>query len=219
MEPELIVIPEEQLFNYLVNLDFPVMEHELIKKMLLPETCSGEKPTLFVKHFSLYHALYKLKFSAGSEGFYLHLDCMRIRLIHIPPAGVCRHYDAESGKFCGADTHGEYCELHDADYTQYRDSVIFDYLQDFYCDSDNITFGESELLRKIMRGIRVYSLKRRDIEMALDFFGLRKPAKKNITRRYRELAGKYHPDRCGGSEEMMKRLNSSYMILKDVFVV
>ena len=219
MNPELIVIPEEQLFGYLVNLDGPVMEHDLIKNLLVPVTGACEQHTLFVKHFSLYHALYKLKFSAGSEGYYLHLDCMRIRLVRIPGPGRCGHYDAESGNFCPEDAHGDYCDLHEAAYAHYRSSMTFDYLQDFYCDRENITFGDSELLERIMSGIKVYSFRRRDIDTALEFFGIHKPGRKIITRRYRELAGKYHPDRCGGSEEMMKRLNSSYMILKDVFVV
>ncbi|HPS57521.1 MAG TPA: J domain-containing protein [Spirochaetota bacterium] len=219
MNPELIAIPEDQLFEYLVNLDGPVMEHDLIKNFLMAGTGAGHEHTLFVKHFSLYHALYKLKFSAGSEGYYLHLDCMRIRLVHIPGSGMCRHYDPESGAFCSNDAHGDYCELHESGYVNYRSSMTFDFLQDFYCDRENITFGDSELLRRIMCGIRVYSFRRSDIDMALKFFGIHKPGRKIITMRYRELAGKYHPDRCGGSEEMMKRLNSSYMILKDVFIV
>ena len=219
MDPELIVIPEDQLFKYLEELDAPVMEHDLIKNLLPPVTGNGERHSLFVKHFSLYHALYKLKFSAGNAGYYLHLDCMRIRLVHIPGAGFCRHYDAGTGRFCCADAHGDYCAEHCADDMYYSNSMTFDYLQDFYIDSGNITFGNSDLLGRIMAGVRLYGFRKRDVDEALDFFGIQKPGRKIIARRYRELAAEYHPDRCGGSEEMMKRLNSSYMILKEVFVV
>ena len=219
MNPELITIPEGQLFEYLVNLNGPVMEHDLIKSFLLASTETGDRQTLFVKHFSLYHALYKLKFSAGSKGYYIHLDCMRIRMVRIPAPGRCRHYDPESGAFCSNDAHADYCEVHEACYRHSRSSMTFDYLQDFYCDSENITFGDSDLLVRIMSGVKLYGFRKRDVDSALDFFGIQKPGRKIITKRYRELAGKYHPDRCGGSDEMMKRLNSSYMILKDVFVV
>lgn len=219
MNPELISIPEEQLFEYLVNLDAPVMEHDLMKKILPPHDVHGESHTLFVKHFSLYHALYGLKFSAGSRGYYLHLDCMRIRLVHVPGDGNCRHYDPVTGYFCCSSAHGDYCEVHEADYAENRDRLTFDCLQGFYCDRGNITFGDSELLDRIMCGIRMYGLRKRDIDMALEFFGIEKPGRNAIARRYRELAARYHPDRCGGSEEMMKKLNGSYMILKDVFVV
>ncbi|EZG43802.1 DnaJ domain protein [Gregarina niphandrodes] len=38
---------------------------------------------------------------------------------------------------------------------------------------------------------------------------------KEITKAYRLLALKYHPDKTGGSEEMMKRINEAYGCLKD----
>ena len=219
MNPELIAIPGKQLFEYLLKQERPVMEHDLIKNQLMPLTGAGDRSTLFVKHFSLYHALYKLRFSAGGSGYYLHLDCMRIRLLRIPGSGQCRHYDPEAGKFCGCETDGDYCAVHAKDYEHFFNRMTFDYLQDFYCDAGNITFGDSDLLCRIMSGVRLYSFRKRDVDMALEFFNLNRPCRKIISRRYRELAAKYHPDVCGGSVEMMKRLNSSYMILKDVFVV
>lgn len=219
MNPELITISEEHLFEYLKKKDLPVMEYDIIKFIIPPDKNNSGQQTLYVKHFSLYHTLYKLKFSAGAKGFYLHLDCMRIRLIHIPENGQCRHYDAESGTFCGSETSGDFCALHEDEYSHLKNSAVFDCLLDFYTDPENITFGESDILKKLMSGIRVYCTRRQDIDDALKFFGIHKPGKKLITNRYRELAVKFHPDRCGGSEEMMKKLNSSYMVLKEVFIV
>ena len=221
MNPELITISEDDLFEYLKEKDLPVMEYDIIKYIIPPDKDNPDEYTLYVKHFSLYHALYKLKFYAGSKGFYLHLDCMRIRLVHIPGTGHCRHYNPEDGNFCGSavSASGDYCTLHEDEYAHYRNSAAFDYLQDFYSDPENITFGESDILRKLMSGIRVYCCRRHDIDEALKFFGIHKPGKKLITSRYRELAGKFHPDRCGGSDEMMKKLNRSYMILKEVFII
>jgi len=219
MNPELIIIREDHLFEYLKEKKFPVMEYDIIKHFIKSDADIPVPRTLFVKHFSLYHALYKLKFSAGLNGYYLHLDCMRIRLIHIPDQGVCMHYNPETGNFCGESAAGNYCGRHQEDYKYYPNSATFDILQDFYTDPGNITFGDSEILKKLMNGIKTYSFKKKDIDEALRFFDIHKPGKKRITHRYRELAGKYHPDRCGGSEEMMKKLNSSYMILKEIFVI
>jgi len=97
--------------------------------------------------------------------------------------------------------------------------VSFDVLLDFYTDPENITFGESDILNKLMSGIKVYCLKKSDIEDALKFFGIHKTSKKSITKRYRELAVKYHPDRCGGNEDMMKQVNSAYIILKEIYIL
>lgn len=219
MNPELITISGDALFEYLKEKDLPVMEYDIIKFIIPLNKENPDEQSLYVKHFSLYHALYKLKFSAGIKGFYLHLDCMRIRLIQIPANGLCRHYDAVSGTFCESPADDDYCALHKKEYEHHRNSAVFDCLQDFYTDPENITFGESDILKKLMSGIRVYCTKRRDIDDALKFFGIHKPGKRLIANRYRELAGRFHPDRCGGSEEMMKKLNSSYMVLKEVFII
>jgi len=219
MNPQIIQINENHLFNYLKDKNHPVMEYDIMKYIISSACCNPDEHTLFVKHFSLYHSLYKLKFSAGKKGFYLHLDFMRIRLIEIPENGVCRHYDAENGNFCGVSASENFCELHKEEYLKQRNSVIFDYLQDFYTDPENITFGDSEVLKKLMNGIKVYCCRKKDIDEALKFFDLHKPGKNRIASRYRELAGKYHPDRCGGSEEMMKKLNNAYMILKEIFIL
>lgn len=219
MKPELIKISEDHLFEFLKEKNIPVMEFDIIKHFINSKSDISDEHTLFVKHFSIYHALYRLKFSAGLKGFYLHLDCMRIRLIRIPEQGTCRHYDPETGNFCGEKTAADYCTFHNSNYKNSRNSATFDILLDFYTDPENITFGDSEILKKLMSGIKVYCFKKKDIDEALRFFDIHNPAKKRIVNRYRELAGKYHPDRCGGSEEMMKKLNSSYMILKEVFIL
>lgn len=219
MNPEIITINEENLFDFLEQKDQPVMEFDIIKNFIPSDINDPAQQTLFIKHFSVYHALYKLKFSAGKKGYYLHMDCMRIRLIHIPEDGFCRHYDPETGNFCGDKTTDDYCLIHSPLYKHFQKSASFDVLLDFYTDPENITFGESEILKKLMSGIRVYCLKKSDIEDALKFFGIHKPGKRSITTRYRELAAKYHPDRCSGSEEMMKKINSAYAILKEIYIL
>jgi len=219
MNPELITVSEDLLFNYLITRDLPVMEFEIIKHFIPSGNENYAQHSLFVKHFSIYHALYKLKFSAGLKGCYLHMDCMRIRLIHIPGPGLCRHYYPEQGSFCGASTPGDFCIQHLGEYGDYRYSATLDILQDFYTDPGNIVFGDSMILKKLMSGVLIYSFRKKEIDDALRFLGIHKPGRKKITDRYRELAREYHPDKCGGSEEMMKKLNSAYMILKDIYIL
>ena len=144
---------------------------------------------------------------------------MRLRLIHIPGDGICRHYYPEKGYFCGIHTSGDFCKEHEDEYKNYRDSATFDIMQDFYTDPENIVFGDSDILKKLISGIRIYCFKKKDIDEALRFFNIQKPGKKIITTRYRELAREYHPDRHSGSEEMMKKLNSAYLILKEVYIL
>ncbi len=219
MTSELIIIGEENLFNYLFDQDSPVMELDIIKYFIPSNDSVIHQSTLFVKHFSVYHALYKLKTSAGLKGYYLHLDCMRIRMIHIPAQGLCRHYYPETGNFCNKPTESSFCGQHQEEYKDYRHSMIFDLLQDFYIDPENLAFEDSGLLKKIMNGISTYCIKKRDIDEALGLFEISRPGKNAIARRYRELAGKYHPDRYNDSGEMMKRINSAYMILKEVYIL
>ncbi len=213
MDHKLLTIDEQRLFDYLNSKDGPLPETELIREFV-PQNLS-----LFVRHFSLYHALYKLKFAAGSSGYYLHLDCMRIRLARVPLRGLCGHYDPQSGTFCGAFTDSNYCYGHTAGHGDYRNSVTFDILMDFYLDPGNIGFGESPLLKKLMSGIKVYCVKKREIDEALELFGLSKPDRDNISARYRELAVKFHPDLNRVPAEMMKKINSAYAVLKEVYIL
>ncbi len=114
--------------------------------------------------------------------------------------------------------HGDYCPGHSHECAVHHCMITFDPLLDFYTDPANITFGESALLKKIMAGVMIYCRRRKDVDEALLFFDIHAPSGKRIQARYRELACKYHPDRNGGSEEMMKKLNSAYMILKEMYV-
>ena len=213
---ELIGIKRDELFDYLAGLDSPVSEYEILKRFTPAARDDGAPFSMFERHFSLYHALYLLKFHAGALGFYLHIDPLRVRLLPVPPRGRCGHYDPETGSFCTEEACG-FCPAHD-DGSE-RSLPSFDPMSGFYSDPENISFGESEILENVMRGFRLYCIHKREIDDALKLFGLRNPDRLKISLRYRKLAGEFHPDRCGGSGEKMKELNSSYAILKEVFVV
>lgn len=214
---ELIIIDINELRSFLSGLDSVTGEFELVKKFTPDSGSDGAPYSMYERHFSVYHALYKLKFDAGRDGVYLHIDPVRIRLIPLPSTGSCGYYKIESGSFCMNRAEDRFCSEH-------RDEVEpeipqFDPMAQFYLEPENITFGESDILRDVMKGFGIYMTNRREINEALKLFGIEKPGRKSISRRYRELASEFHPDRHSGSEEKMKEINRAYSLLKNVYVV
>ncbi|OHD69683.1 MAG: hypothetical protein A2W19_16690 [Spirochaetes bacterium RBG_16_49_21] len=207
------------IFDFLASQSKPVMEIELLRFITGRRRMPQNRERLFALHFSLYHALYRLKLEAGRSGYYLNLDPLRIRLIQLPGPGSCHYYFADSGSFCGmAANGGGRCPFHVED----ADSLgkpSFDPLYEFYTNEENRTFGKSDILDKLMKGAVIYALKKGEIQKALDFFGLSRPNLKTIKKRYWELAKLHHPDLHEGDDAMMKELNYSYRILLEVFVI
>jgi hypothetical protein len=75
------------------------------------------------------------------------------------------------------------------------------------------------MLEKLMKGVMLYSLRRGAVEQAKQFFNLSYPDRLLIRRKYRELAFKYHPDKLGGDDTLMKELNKAYQILNEIYVI
>ncbi len=215
---KIIEISEIDLFDRLSSLERPVMEVELIRRFASGSLPADSTESLFVRHFSLYHALYGLKLSAGNRGFYLHLDPMRIRLIRLPEASMCHYYMPEDGRFCSlaAET-GCFCQRHSSYGNDLLNRIAFDPMADFYLNPDNIVFGGSLILDRLMKGMTIYGLRKGEIDSALELFGISKPGKKTIQSKYYELALKYHPDKNDGSEAKMKEVNNAYHVLREVF--
>jgi hypothetical protein len=210
----------DSLFRCLDLKKAPVMEFDLLKEIAGITRLPGNQDGLFRLHFSLYHHLYLLKSISGESGYYLHLDPMRIRLIKVPESGSCRHYHPEDGNYCGSSSDDSgFCAYHLKKHTGEIAGVIFDPLLDFYLNTENIEYGKSPVLKKLMRGVVIYALKRGEVDSALAFFGLSKPDWRSVKTRYRELAQKYHPDMMGGDESMMKSLNRSYQVLKETIMI
>jgi hypothetical protein len=207
------------LFEFLVSRDAPVMEIEILRFLTHEDRMPSGRRKLFALHFSLFHALYRLKEEAGIRLYYLHLDPMRIRLVKMPPDGYCRHYSPLAGVYCHLPGEREgRCGAHRHD-TGTGPAVSYDPLYDFYTNEENIAFGEGDVLEKLMNGVIIYALRKGEIERALRVFGLSRPSRGSIRRRYHELARTYHPDLKSGNETRMKELNHSYQILQEVFVV
>jgi hypothetical protein len=208
-----------KIFDFLTSREKPIMEIDLLRfatgRRLMPES----RERLFELHFSLYHTLYRIKFEAGRSGYYLNLDPMRIRLIQVPGPSSCHFYFADTGSFCLRHANGSgLCALHARDPALLREPS-FDPLYEFYSNEENISFGKSGILEKLMKGVVMYAIRKGEIQRALDFFGLSRPDLKTIKKRYRSLARRYHPDMNGGNESMMKELNQAYQILLEVFVI
>jgi hypothetical protein len=220
MQGGLLPIDRDQLRDYLLAKEVPVFEAELLKFAADISSLPDTTEELFRVHFSLFHELYAIKFDNASKGYYLHIDPMRIRMLHVPESGMCRHYFPEEGKYCGEFSgNGNYCPHHECLYADNISRPLFDPLYDFYMNPENIVFGTSSLLQKLMNGVIVYAFRRGEIQRSLEFFDLVRPTSDRVRKRYHELARKYHPDRHHGNEELMKELNRSYQVLREVFVV
>lgn len=206
--------------GYLEQRNEPVSEAALLRHLTGKSRLPSDREDLYDIHFSLYHALYRLKESEGLRGVYLHLDPMRIMLVPAPEPGRCTFYFPPRGRYCADETGGgPFCARHLRENERIGTSPVFDPMREFYLNPDNISFGKSELLRRLLNGVMIYSFRMGEIEEALKFFDLTNPDKKIIQRRYRELARRYHPDLNGFDDGRMKILNHSYQILREVFLV
>ena len=217
---EILEINRQELFNYLLSATAPVIEAELIKKFSDLEKIPTSMVELYKFHFSMYHALHNLKQTAGKKGYYLHLDPMRIRLVHLPENEKCCHYEPETGQFCGGKTEfNNFCIYHYKLYKDNLDRLRYDPLHEFYINEENISFGTEKILGKLMDGVICYSIKKGAVEKAKKFFNLEYPSKKTIIRRYHELAKSYHPDKQDGNDTLMKELNNNYQVLKEIYIL
>ena len=216
----LLAFDREALFDFLAARDRPVSEVELLKHLTGKTYLSESREELYSLHFSLYHSLYTLRRLESGRSYYLHLDPMRIRLAAVPDPAGCVFYYPHDGRFCGRRVEsGGFCGYHAWYAGYYAGHLLFDPMEDFYLNPDNISFGASAVLSKLMRGIIVYSMRRGEVDEALRFFGMTHPSRRLLQKRYYELARLYHPDLKDGNDTMMKKLNSFYQVLREIFIV
>ncbi len=196
--------------DLLLEQSAPVMESTLLsrlsKRFSYPLL---RRELLFEFHFSLFHALYRLKIGIGTH--YLHMDPMRLRLVALPAAGQCGRYDPETGTFCREERSSAACRLPGR--IPDLSFPVTDYVKRFYLDARNIAFGKTYDLERNMNRILYYGINKDAVDRALAFFGLSYPDRTRLVMRYRQFAMKHHPDRTG-DQEKMKEINRHFGVLK-----
>jgi hypothetical protein len=201
---------------FLDSADKPLPETTVLRYAFDLKEIPSNNRELYEKHFLLFHSLYMIKKTWGYQGYYLYLHPLRIRLLKIGKG--CSYYYADSGEFCDEPLINGVCPFHhDTVKTSFPE---YDCLEGFYGDLSNIEWDQFQNIEKIRKGILFYSFRMSEVKKALIFMGFSGiPSGFEIRKRYRELAGQYHPDRSGGNIEKMKTLNEGYALLKNVFIV
>ncbi len=196
------------------------MEATVFREFLSEQPWYDDQQSLFIRHFSLFHALYNLKNEVVKEGYYIHTDPMRMGVAPYPGHGLCYHYYPEEGQFCARVAKEDaYCIMHEPSYTHIKKSLVYDPLREFYLDEKNVAYGESRQFNNILNGVNTYVVHKRDVDHALETFDIRHPCRKTIQGRYRMLVKKFHPDRPGGDLNTMKDINRQYALLLKVFTI
>ncbi|MBN1500150.1 MAG: hypothetical protein JW982_08345 [Spirochaetes bacterium] len=208
-----ICFDEKFITDFLLKQPAPVMESVLLNAVCNQHKLTYIKKDLFYLHFSLFHALYKIKLSYGAFGYFLNIDTMRIRLLKLPESG-CLFYHPEKGTYCGNDIYaGNSCKKHG---TAGNADLYFDILQEFYLNPENINFDNDRVFQKILRGYTFYSFNSGKVNDALAFFNIKKTEISKIKKIYHDLAKKHHPDVSSDNGEMMKKINYHYQILNEL---
>jgi hypothetical protein len=203
----------EEIADFLLHQNRPVAETTLIRFATDNRIIPHQRDDLFNIHFNLYHRLYDIRDRFGRLGYYTHTDPMRIRMISVPEG--CSFYFPALGVFCGEPVlQGCRCEQHPS-----RNDLSFpsfDPMRDFYLNAENISFVSDPLFFKSLNGAAVYCFRYGAVKEALAFFGIAvsNPGRDLVIKRYRDLAGVYHPDRAG-DESKMKQLNAHYDVLRE----
>ncbi|MFW5860900.1 MAG: DNA-J related domain-containing protein [Spirochaetota bacterium] len=206
--------------TYLLEKKEPVMEATVFREFLSEQPWYDDQLSLFVRHFSLFHALYNLKVNMAMEGYYIHTDPMRMAAVPYPEEGLCYHYDSEEGTFCGRAVEDKtYCRMHESRYRHIMNSLVYDPLREFYRDEKNVEYGESRQFNDVLNGVKTYVIHKRDVDHALETFDIKTPSRKIIQGKYRLMVKKFHPDRPGGNLDKMKDINRQYALLLKVFTI
>jgi hypothetical protein len=176
---------------------------------------------LFHKHFSLYHALYRLEEALRETSYSLLIKNIRIYLLTRPGPGYCRYLDELRNDFCRAScSDGEsLCDYHENMERRLREHGTIDYqhIRNFYLDPSNRDTVDEKMLNSMTQYIYQYLNSFHEIEEYLDLFGLDADySRQRLKTRYRYLSKKYHPDAENGSETMFKKITNGYHLLRKI---
>jgi len=219
---DLLIIPHNLLFNFLIKQDSAIMEVELLKKFYSIDMGVFSNPEkLYFYHFSMYHSLYLMEriINQNKRKYFLYSHFMNIRLLKLPPEGYCHYYNENTNIFCkkkieNLDLSRYYCKEHFVD-TDYIDILSDRY---FYLDKNNLIKFSYKNIENILNKINKYFFNAQEIMSAFNTLEM-KPNQnldKNMLRKqFLYLAKKYHPD-ITGNDSTFKKINSAYIFLNKV---
>ena len=143
---------------------------------------------------------------------YLHIHFMNIFLSGYPEAGLCRHYDADSGLFCKVVSSLETNQLCDFHFSRISDSSI-DSLSDryFYLDPKNFHTVSEDDAESFLAGAWNLLTNYDECRDSYEILGLPENSDlKTVKARFRLLAKEHHPDLSTGHHEKFSQINSAY---------
>jgi len=147
----------------------------------------GENPSLFKKHFYLFHHLHKLRVNMVSSEHSLMISAVEIR--------ICLKQKVDSQELSEAcDLHDYYMNIENLTMTEQQ---IAEMLSEFW--------NKFYAVDKKAQAILLFGLQERE---NLDWTTIKK--------RFNQLAHQHHPDK-GGNEEFFFELKQAYKVLKLIF--
>lgn len=170
---------------------------------------SGIGLDLFRKHFLLYRRLWlfddELRLATGQR---LWIRGIRSTLLDPPGPGCCRWLDPDTGRFCQADTSGDFCVSHDPAVPDVNG------MKAYYLDWKNLDGMTEEELNGLVEGFFRWMGARGNVAQALETLGLPADAdERAIKARWRQLSLDHHPDR-GGDPAAFQKLSAAWNVLK-----
>jgi hypothetical protein len=177
------------LIDALDNLALPLSEFELLR--FLEQSTDffaslADQNSLFKKHFWLFHCLYNLKDYYNAQQQTLSISTLSINLV---------------------------------DHTQAQHNIdTFDPLTEFYLDLNNINLSEEQIAEMQKQFWQRYIAldKKADAIKTLELEGVKPLNLILIKKKYKELAGKHHPDK-GSDAEKFAEIKSAFEELSLLF--
>jgi len=206
---------KEKIRDYLLSLKSPCYESTLLRIIFPEMNILNENPLkLYQNHFILFHLLYRLQDEFYKENKYLFVHFMRIFLLDYPEPGKCRFYEELSGRFCNVpcNLNKNYCDFH---FKKLGDTELeMLSVKYFYLDAENFYNLDEESAAAFIKGTWELLSNYKSYQKSFEILGI--PETSDIwiiKKRFRILAGKYHPDHGATSHMKFNEINNAYRLL------
>ena len=205
--PEAEIIPlKEVVYSLLLEhpRDQKLAEFDLLRQLqqephaFFAPRALQDPLTLFQAHFMLFHCLYQLRETFSSEGFWLEIHTLEIKLSTIEESE-----EEEGSRSVTAEDKLAKYYLDWSNFCQTSQDDVEKLLTDFWLRMGSLSLPDEQQHQALL----TLELK---IELADDL----DQNWSTIKQQYRQLAMKHHPDRNTDSCEKFKRINHAYHQLK-----